>query len=401
MILRALFVSVFVLAGCKTRSHNETKRPPGSRANEFVQAPKDDSKKTPITNLDALLPKLKARGVAPLAAVWELFSNVQDVRQARHAKVYFGPLTPKQCETLKETFVDSWVKGSSAIDCNRVDLQPGEKFDENFTKVADASGKPIHFLLDHFLTPVMQATLGYTFNEESEETTRTATDAEMKRFGLNPGDGPVMVVEGKYLDTNCWSTAYEVARQEKPDPAKNNVVDFDVHVAPPDAVEAAFLNPDNSTDRTQGGLSADAFKGWIDKWGVNFGDMLLVRGTSMADSDMGSSKMSLLHAAVFVDNGLVYERVGNLPGLPFRLGDVMDTHAQYKDMENVKFHILRMKNALPPVKDDKGLDSSEMAEGTIYVTDGRLESLALTFDASGVFRMDPNGLKRGVQSTQQ
>lgn len=397
MFLRALFLSVFVLVGCKARTHNETKRPSGSRANEFANSAKDDGKKQPITNLDALLPKLKAAGVVPTVAQWEYFSGAQTGSEARHIDVQFGTLTPEQCKKLKAAFADSWVKDLNFVSCeNVVDLPSDMPQSAHNGKVATNRGLPMEFSLVSFLSPVMQATVGYTFNEEIEQASRPATDAERKRFGFESGDGHVEVVEGKSLGTNSWSTAYEVARQEKLN-RSTWTADYDLYAAKPEGVEAAFLNPDNSTDRTQGGLSPDAFKAWVDKWGVSFGDILLVRGVFAADRYGGNPKMSLMHAAVFVDQGVVYERVGFAVEQPFRLADVMDVHAQYKDMDSVKFHVLRMKKPLPPAKEGESLDTAEMTEGTIYLVKGQLKSLSLEPGDDGVFYLESKAFDKTLQ----
>lgn len=88
-------------------------------------------------------------------------------------------------------YTDGWKQNLSEIDC------------------ASAVGQK-DFLLDDFLTPVMQATLRHTFIPKIKKSSRTLNPDERKQYGIS-ADGEVLVF--KSAETTCCSTAYEVLRR--------------------------------------------------------------------------------------------------------------------------------------------------------------------------------------------
>jgi hypothetical protein len=403
--------------GCKSRSFN-SKDAAGVR--EMVNPSLDDSKKRDLTDdeIKRFLPRVVATDV-PFKAVWEVFNGVEEESRHKHAKVYFGPLKESDCTKLKSAFVgslqlkDPWLGGLdkdklvtelgiSGIQCDRVTsgLTDGEAKWNGY--VATSDGKPLHFLLDHFLTPVMQATMRHSFVAESDELLRQATPEELRKAGAPPNAG-VMTVEGVYLDTNCWATAYEVSRYATPD--KAGEVDYDLHVIMPRDFFKTFRSPANAKDRG-GAIVPSAFLKWHGQYGAAFGDVLVVaseetkKETDKQTGDEVEYPVQLLHAAVFVDNGLLFERVGNAqPNLPFRLVGLDDIMKEYGS-DDYRFYVYTPLRALPQVKDNEDLDSVEFVEGTVYVADQKLEDVALTLKPDGTYKMGDNAYKRGVQKTQ-
>ena len=245
-------------------------------------------------------------------------------------KVGLGKLTLEQCKKVASIYADSLKPGLSGVNC-----------------VDDANKRA--FFLEDFSTPVMQALYRTTFVSESEEL---ASSKGLKTT---------------HLETNCVSTAFEVARREA-----GSSPEYSVHLVDNGDADRIFKSETYTKLRTGPAASGDVKKA-LEKWGAKFGDLLIIRDVD----DYGNP--TIAHAAVFVDGGLLFEKVTEVTGMPHRFitfDQIAKTHNGAKATFEVRSIVKDFPHirSIPNVK----LSGSYEAEGSKYSYSILIRDLKLT-----------------------
>lgn len=278
--------------------------------------------------------------------------------QRTHLTISLGTLTREQCEVARKVYADGWKVNLSGIDC------------------AKADGKKV-FLLDDFLTPVMQATVRHTFIPEKDESTRELTAEERKQYGIISG-GQVLI--SKTAETNCWSTAYEVLRR-----TSGQAPVYTIHNLLPEEVDLR-LTDTKLTQTLKSKESASTLITQFKSSGVRFGDFIIVRDRAKAD-EVGS-KSDIQHVTVLIDEGLVFERVGTDSVFPMRIATLNDVVTDYA---SAQFEVRRLLSDFPdPHKENFSLQVKQSSEGDLYDVTIELKNIVLSKSASGRYALPAN-----------
>jgi hypothetical protein len=274
-------------------------------------------------------------------------SEAIDRAMGSHLQVTFFGMTKEHCEVASRVYAGGWGERLSSVDCSQAD-----------------GTRP--FLLEDFLTPAMQATAGLGFRSELTSTIRDLTQEESERFRISQGGRYESQV---FTDTNCWSAVYEVLRR-----SGGSKPMFTLHI-PPKTVVQKIMSEDASYSKL---LSQQE--------PVRFGDYLIVREADDTTQALSSSE-SISHAAVFIDEGIVFEKVGNSGFLPFRIATLRDSLAPYQSDRLV----LEKRRLLKDLPDPEQLNyerrTVESSEGTVYDTTQVLRSIHLVRSQNGRWRL--------------
>ncbi|MEN9528427.1 MAG: hypothetical protein RI932_300 [Pseudomonadota bacterium] len=308
---------------------------------------------------------LKAAGLpaAKINAVRQtLESETRLDSQRTHLAISLGTLSREQCEIARMTYADGWKQNLSGVDCASAD---GQK----------------DFLLDDFLTPVMQATLRHTFIPEKAESSRTLTPDERKQYGISAG-GEVLV--SKSAETNCWSTAYEVLRRSSgPTPI------YTVHNLMPHEVDLRLTNSQLSKSILSDVPSAE-LKTKLLAAGVSFGDFIIVRDKPMAME--AGSESDVVHVTIQIDEGLVFERVGTDSVFPMRIAKLDDVVADYS---RAKYDVRRSIKDFPdPKTENFKRHVTQSMEGVVYDVTIELKDYTLSKGKNGRFSLPADAYGR-------
>lgn len=260
--------------------------------------------------------------------------------------VIFENLTLAQCQTLRSAYY-------------RTDIACGEN------GIFPWDNRRYVYTIKDFLSPVMQATLKLTFKPEQKNNGNEPFTNEFGRQSRS-------VVTA--LEANCWSTAYEVSRQE--------TRQYTVHVIQSEDADKIFKNPGYTKFVFSG--DASGLQNAVQKGGLGrFGELLIVRninGSNEGESSLAKGRIA--HAAVFVDSDLLFERVGNAGHLPMRLARLKDVLASYPDSA-FTYEIRQVLQPFPHVTQIPGLktvnDSSSegtYSRSTIGIKDFNLERIS-------------------------
>lgn len=355
-LLPAILVVAFTNAGLLLACHSRVE----GRIKEFKTFG-PNKEETVAIQLPNLQRALKTAGLpaAKITAVRQtLASETQRESQRTHLSISLGTLSREQCEVARKTYADGWKKNLSGVECSNAD---GQK----------------NFLLDDFLTPLMQATLRHTFIPEKNESTRALTSDERKQYGISSG-GEVLI--SKTAETNCWSTAYEVLRRTTgPTPL------YTVHNLLPQEVDIRLTSSQLSKPILTGAQASEV-KNKLPNLGVSFGDYIIVRDKQSAME--AGSKSDVVHVTVLVDEGIVFERVGSDSVFPMRLAQLDDI---FSDYANSKYDVRRSLQDFPDPKTEKfSLHVKESMEGVVYEVTIDLKELTLIRGSSGRYSLPPD-----------
>ena len=328
----------------------------------------EEQKKSHVSEFENLTVKSKANQAVDLTNLKQALQKNPGVKKINYAsvvenlesnkafiademksniKVWFGKLDKEQCELVKRTYADSWESGLSGVDCAK-----------------DANKR--NFYLQDFLSPAMQANLRVAFHAETDSQFRDLTESEKIEYDIRIG----VAIELKTLDTNCWSTTFEVLRRSE--------TQYTVHNYSPVKVESFFKN--NLQSRTNSTMKSSALKSWVNQWGTSFGQVLLVRDT-IIDPGTNVPTYEMVHSAVFVDKNLVFERFMN--GAPARLVTLEQLLATYP---NADFEVYKAPNKFPHVKTtgfNVGEPLTEIQLGEVYKTTLLTRDYKLQKDSQG------------------
>jgi len=269
-------------------------------------------------------------------------------RQQTNVMVYFGKLSRSSFEAIKQALSFRFLGNISGVE-----YSPDREY-----------------LLHDFLTPVMQATLGHAFHSAHVSQDRPMTPQEEAKWKISGGR---YVVESE-ANTNCWATAYEVARA-----TSGQAPNFSAHTVNPIDADKIFTSAEYTLDRF-GQRSHSEIRAGLDKFGAFFGDILIIRGPNK----------EILHSAVFIDTGLLYEKVGNESGLPYRLVRWQDIVADYPQDS---YEVRTVKKPFPHIKDIPGVNLTPVAssEGSVFNTNIVVKEHSLTRGAGG-YSLPPGAL---------
>jgi hypothetical protein len=320
-----LGVSAFLSlnTSCVPRQFNNTAGSNEFRALERESAQKFDFK---LKNLDKALTKSGIAYESVVKGVTKEILKTDDsdgkvkLRQKSNLAFSFGKLDEKTCEVVRRTYADSIKEGFSGVDCSR-----------------DSNRRD--FGLIDFLTPLMQATSNLSFDwEEMELGERPLTKEEIKKYEIE--HEPFKFVHGKSINSNCWTTVYEVARRNATSFTVNLIFDTDADI---------IFKSDKYTKlrNSPGKQTPENMKDWLLKYPPSFGDILIVYDGN-----------SILHAATFIDENLLFERVGGYVRFPYRVGELSDIFADYP---KGKYDVRKVIRDFPHVKDANMPLFSEMA----------------------------------------
>lgn len=261
-------------------------------------------------------------------------------RQQTNVFVYFGLLSRASFETIKKALSFRFLGNISGVEYSP---------DREYT-------------LNDFLTPVMQATIGNAFHSAHVSKYRPLSPQEEAKWNISGGR---YVVESE-ANTNCWATAYEVARA-----TSGQAPDFSAHTVNPKDADKIFTSAEYTLDRF-GKRSHREIRAGLEKFGAFFGDILIIRGPNK----------EILHSAVFIDTGLLYEKVGNESGLPYRLVRWQDIAADYPEGS---YEVRTVKKPFPHVKQIPGVNLTSVAssEGSVFNTNIVVKDYRLTRGARG------------------
>jgi hypothetical protein len=311
-----------------------------------------------LPNLQRALAAAKLPAAQVSAIKYTLATDTYTDTQRTHLAVSLGALSREQCEVARKVYADGWKANLSGVDCS------------------SANGKK-NFLLDDFLTPVMQATVRHTFIPEKSETTRPLTDAERKQYGISLG-GEVMIV--KTAETNCWSTAYEILRRASgPNPV------YTVHNLLPEEVDLRLTSAE-LTKPMLNNVSGVELKSRLSTSGISFGDFVIVRDQKKA-REIGS-KSDIQHVTVLIDEGLVFERVGTDQVFPMRIATLDDVITDYS---SASFEVRRLLKDFPnPNTENFSRYVKESSEGIIYEVTIDLKDIVLSKTSNGRYSLPDN-----------
>lgn len=332
---------------------------PHSRTQSFDAMPVEGRIQATVI-LGNLSQKLEEMGlrIAEIIASSELEGS-PDEPDWGSLRIRFRTVSPAVCNLIRTTYADGWKDGMSGTDCSR-----GGELE-----------------LRDFLTPMMQATVWHSFAPEQEivETraaTRTEFDQYVPDFWKQAGASAANTefARARVNHTNCWSTAFEAARRH-PD-------QLTVHYMSPEQVEEIFSDPAHAKNRSGTSMTAGALKAWLARWSAAFGDMLLVRRNG-----------SLVHAAVFVDTGVLYEKTSVIQ--PYRLTSLDKVLATYEDAQ---FSVYRTLKDFPHVAGrwPKTVTMDYM-ERTIWKQEQVRREVMLEKDEQGHFRLPREAFERRLE----
>jgi hypothetical protein len=323
MFYKYFLVFLIFLNSCKTRVYG----PKDSQSKEFDKMKTQASRPLDfeLKNLTKVLPKLK------YTAELEQFQYMGEAEQKypntllAHVKIWFGQLSEFECNTLKKAYTVPWKPNLSGVDCAK---EAGNR----------------NFFLEDFLTPVMQATLRHHFRPENSVLRNSQLNPEnsedlarLKKYKHNTKNLSPACIITKSLENNCWSTAYEAARFTD---GKNP--NYSVHVIDPMDVDKIAKN-DDKNGYTELKLRQTAMPEGLkaaSNVDIAFGDLLILRDKNKPNV--------MLHAAMFIDKNLVFEKVGNACGFPIRLAQLSDSVSIYN---NATLEIRSVKKDFPHPKD--------------------------------------------------
>jgi len=298
-----------------------------------------------LPNLQRALKAAKLPAAKIVANQTLLATETNRDSQRKHLSISLGTLIREQCEVARKVYADGWKDNLSGVDCNLAD------------------GKKV-FLIDDFLTPVMQATLRHTFIPEKTESSRPLTQDERKQYGISAG-GEMLV--SKSAETNCWSTAYEVLRR-----TSGASPSYTIHNLLPQEVDLRFTDP-QLTQTLLSGQSASQINNQFATRGVVFGEFIIVRDKQMARET--GAKSDIAHVTLLIDEGLVFERVGTDPVYPMRITTLEEVTADYPQ---ASFDLRRLIKDFPdPKTEDFSRSIKESMEGVVYEVTIELKELKL------------------------
>jgi hypothetical protein len=275
----SFFLSSLVFAalcGCKSSSDF-------SKAQAFENL--DSTKVRPLGGLPALeisedlfrVSGLKELGIKhkvlriPIhAEVADNKRNPRDPYASFYTKITFGPITETQYSKLKSRY-----GGLSRVPFNAA------KSD---------------WLLSDFLPPLIQALDGHRFVEENLPVPDWIPQSFVQQNRLDPT---------LFLQTNCFATAYEVARSILAQETPFNFTAFFLG----DVSMSSFFHEKFTASNVEIG-NKSFFEG--------SGFELRNRGRQFGDFVEFNNPMSL-HAAVWIDNDLYFEKVDTASSAPYRL----------------------------------------------------------------------------------
>ncbi len=257
--------------------------------------------------------------VVKSASLEVLSSGPDNPRDATNLSFSFGMLDEKTCEIVKKVYADGAKEGLSGVDCKR-----------------DANKR--NFSLIDFLSPLMQATIRQGFIPEAtyyDDRPLTPEEKQKNKITEPPGT----LIHKAVLFPNCWSTAYELGRR--------NAKTFTVHVIS-DGDASKIFNSDKYTAflNAPGKVPSDALMAWLDKNPSRYGDILIL---SNADG--------IVHAATFIDQGLLFELVsGASKEYPYRVSELKDIMSAYP---RAQFDVRRVLQDFPHISQIGASFSSE------------------------------------------
>lgn len=351
--VRSLFITTLAATALSAGCNLTTK----SRAKEFKEFPEQSRQivQIKLPNLQRALAAAKLSQVQVSAIKHTLATDTYTDTQRTHLAISLGALSKEQCEVARKVYADGWKNNLSGVDCTTAN---GQK----------------NFLLDEFLTPVMQATVRHTFIPERTESTRELTAEERKQFGISLG-GEVLI--SKTAETNCWSTAYEVLRR-----ASGSNPTYTIHNLLPEEVDLRLTN----TQLTQAlvtNVRGAELKAKLTSSGVSFGDFVIVRDQQKA-REIGS-KSNIQHVTVLIDEGLVFERVGTDSVFPMRIATLDDVISDYA---SASFDARRLVKDFPdPQKENFSRYVKESSEGMVYEVTIDLKDVVLSKSKNGRYTL--------------
>jgi hypothetical protein len=349
----SLFPSTLAVAtlmmGCKGTTDGRVKE-----FKEFSESARQ-SVQIKLPNLQRALAAAKLPQVRISAVKYSLATDTYTEEQRTHLAISLGALSREQCEVARKVYADGWKANLSGVDCSTAD---GQK----------------KFILDDFLTPVMQATVRHTFIPEKSESTRALTSEERKQYGISSG-GEAMIV--KTAETNCWSTAYEILRRAG---GANPV--YTVHNLLPEEVDVRLTSAE-LTKPLMNKVSAAGLKSGLAATGILFGDFVIVRDRKKA-MEIGT-KSDIQHVTVMIDEGLVFERVGTDQIFPMRIASIEDVISEYSSAE---FEVRRLLKDFPnPQAENFSRYVKESSEGMVYEVTIELKDVALSKAGTGRYSL--------------
>ena len=293
---------------------------------------------------------------AKISAIKSTFATeTRHDSQRSHLSISLGALSREQCEVARKIYADGWKENLSGVDC------------------AAANGQR-EFLLDYFLTPVMQATVRHSFVPEKTESSRALTPGERKQYGISSG-GEVLI--SKTAETNCWSTAFEVLRRTSGSSPK-----YTIHNLLPEEVDLRFMSPQLSKSILKSTQTSD-IKNQLSASGVSFGDFVIVRDKKMALET--GAKSDIAHVTVLIDEGIVFERVGTDSVFPMRIATLDEALVDYP---KASIDVRRLLQDFPdPKTENFSRHVTQSMEGTVYEVTIDLKELNLFKSKSGRYAL--------------
>lgn len=272
-----------------------------------------------LHNLDTRLPGLRKYSVMSRQIDLSDLKEPKDSPRGTDLTVSFSGLTEQECNEVKSVYSVPWQENLSQLACS------------------DAGARK-NLSLQNFLSPFMQAALSLTYAKELYLYRKNELDpaspkdsALIARF-----DGKASATEWyQFLETNCWSTAYEVGRYDSGQTPK-----AEIHTVGLEEVDKIFTSP-TYTKVIRQKSPIDSFK-VSSVQDYQFGDIIIIR-----------NKFFIVHVATVIDRNLVFEKVGNATGLPYRLVDFDSSFFPYKNNPRwpATIEIRRQIRPFPSVRD--------------------------------------------------
>ncbi len=211
-----------------------------------------------------------------------------------------------RCQQLKDAF----ARENSLVDCASL---------KNTSTKMD---------LRYFLEPVIQATAGNVFLNQDIILSAgyKVKDGEI----IYPANSEETDSSGGYLTrkyvelTNCWGTAWEVARRSKDN--------YSVEVG--SDLLAFMTNKKNVKEVIAKTKDLTQLKQKLNQ--IKYGDILLVLDNTGY----------IMHAATFIDQQLVFEKKGNETKYAFRMSKLEQITKEYKRFKP-QYHVIRPKAKFP------------------------------------------------------
>jgi hypothetical protein len=349
VLFKLSVAALLLMAGCKALTQTRVRE-----FKEFRETTRQ-SVQIGLPNLQRALVAAKLPPVQISAVKHTLATDTYTEEQRTHLSISLGALSRGQCEVARLVYADGWKAGLSGVDCSTAN---GQK----------------NFILDDFLTPVMQATVRHTFIPEKSESTRALTGDERKQYGISAG-GEVMIVST--AETNCWSTAYEVMRRAAgPNPV------YTIHNLLPEEVDLRLTAPE-LTKQLIDKVSAASLKSGMSSAGIAFGDFVVVRDRKKAMES--GTKSDIQHVTVMIDEGLVFERVGTDKIFPMRIALLDDV---LQDYSSASFEVRRLLKDFPnPQNENFSRYVKNSAEGTVYEVTIELKDVVLSKGQAGRYAL--------------